>query len=100
MNRFRLSREAEADLDEIWQYIAQDNLDAAERVLEELENAFRSLARMPHMGHRRTDVTKGDVLFWDVRPYVIVYQPEARPLDIVAVLHGRRNIKKVLRERA
>jgi plasmid stabilization system protein ParE len=31
MNRYVLSVAAELDLDEIWEYIAQDNLDAADR---------------------------------------------------------------------
>jgi len=51
------------------------------------------------MGQRHADVTKAQVLFWVAQPYVIVYYPESRPLLIVAVLHGRRNIKKILHAR-
>ena len=36
MNEFALHPEAYTDLDEIWEYIAGDNLDAADRVIEEI----------------------------------------------------------------
>jgi plasmid stabilization system protein ParE len=31
--------------------------------------------------------------------YTIVYRPETDPLEIVAVLHGKRNIRRILRQR-
>jgi plasmid stabilization system protein ParE len=51
MNRYVLSVDAEFDLDEIWEYIAHDNLDAADRWIVKLFDAFDSLARTPKMGH-------------------------------------------------
>jgi plasmid stabilization system protein ParE len=53
MSAFALHPEAYADLDEIWEYIADDNLDAADRVLEEIFRTIRSLADFPHQGHNR-----------------------------------------------
>jgi plasmid stabilization system protein ParE len=44
MTTFRLSPEASQDLAEIFEYIAQDNVDAADRVREELLEAMRGLA--------------------------------------------------------
>ncbi len=99
MNAFRLSPEASQDLTEIFEYIAQDNADAAERVRVELLEAMRGLAKMPGKGHRREDLTNRDVLFWLVRSYHIIYPAGTRPLEIVAVLHGKRNIRRILRER-
>jgi plasmid stabilization system protein ParE len=32
--------------------------------------------------------------------YVIVYRPETNPLQVVAVLHGKRDLKEVLEERS
>jgi len=54
---------------------------------------------MPGKGHRRTDLTKRPVLFWTVRSYQIIYKQGTRALDIAAVLHGKRNIRRILRER-
>lgn len=69
MNAFRLSPEASQDIIEIYEYIAQDSIEAAERVRMELLDAMRGLAQMPGKGHRREDLTKWPVLFWTVRSY-------------------------------
>ncbi len=50
---------------------------------------------MPGMGHKRRDLTNRDVLFWPVHSYLITYQPSS-PLRIVRVVHGRRDVKKLL----
>jgi plasmid stabilization system protein ParE len=47
MPGFVLHPEAYTDLDEIWEYIATDNLDAADRVLEEIYQTVRSLVAFP-----------------------------------------------------
>jgi plasmid stabilization system protein ParE len=56
MSGFVLHPEAYADLDEIWEYIAADNLDAADRVREEIYTAIRTLVAFPHQGHNRVCV--------------------------------------------
>lgn len=99
MTTFRLSLEASQDLVEIYEYIAQDSVDAAERVRLELLDAMEGLAEMPGKGHRREDLTKRTVRFWTVGSYQIIYKPKSRPLEIVAVLHGKRHIRRVLRAR-
>ena len=99
MNRFRLSAEAAGVLKQIWEYIAEDSFDAADRILDEIEEAFHRVSQMPRIGHRRQDLTKQDVLFWPVGSYLIVYEPDSDPLEVVAVLHGKRNISKILKKR-
>ena len=91
MSKFVLHPEAYADLDEIWEYIAADNLDAAARVLDEIYQAVTSLARFPHQGHSRPDLTSRPLRFHVVRDYVIAYAADERPLAVIAILHGRRN---------
>jgi plasmid stabilization system protein ParE len=91
MSAFVFHPEAYADLDEIWEYIADDNLDAADRVLEEIYRTIRSLADFPHQGHKRPDLTSRPLLFRAWRDYVITYAPDEKPLAVIAVLHGRRN---------
>ena len=99
MTAYILSQEARNDLREIKSYIAADNLEAARRMIAEFRRAFRALARMPGMGHTRLDVTARPLRFWPVGSYLIIYQPRTRPLEIVAVLHGRRNVARILSER-
>ena len=102
MSGFVLHPEALADLEEIWEYIAADNLDAADRVLEELYEAIHGLISYPQQGHRRSDLTARPLRFQSVRDFLIAYAPDEQPLLVVAVLHGRRNprvIAALLRER-
>jgi plasmid stabilization system protein ParE len=55
------------------------------------------------MGTKRQDITPLPVRFWTVTKfpnYVIVYRPETVPLQVVAVLHGKRDLKEVLERRS
>ncbi|MBI3694238.1 MAG: type II toxin-antitoxin system RelE/ParE family toxin [Acidobacteria bacterium] len=88
------------DLFEIWSYIARDSVAAANRVESELFETFEALARTPGQGHKRTDLTSEAVLFSLVYSYLVVYRPEKRPFEIVAIIHGARNVRRVLAERS
>ena len=57
MSGFVLHPDALTDLNEIWEYIAAANLDAADRVLEEIYEAIRALVPFPQVGHSRSDLT-------------------------------------------
>jgi plasmid stabilization system protein ParE len=46
-----------ADLEEIWEFIAVDSLDAADRVMNEIQDAIRVLISFPQMGHCRSELT-------------------------------------------
>jgi len=91
MSAFVLHPQAYSDLEEIWEHIATDNLDAADRILEEIHHAIQSLAAFPYTGHARTDLTARSLRFQSLRDYVIAYAPDEKPPVIIAVLHGRRN---------
>jgi plasmid stabilization system protein ParE len=84
------------DLDEIWLHIASDSVDAAERVLDELEAACVLLASRPHAGHLREDLADASVRFWSVRSYLIVYRPDRVPIEIVRFWHGARGTPNLL----
>ena len=103
MSGFVLHPQAYTDLEEIWEYIAADSLEAADRVREEIYDAIQSLVPFPHIGHSRPDLTSRPLRFQSVRDYVIAYAPDEKPLAVVAVLHGRRNprvIAAILRGRS
>ena len=57
MSQFVLHPEAHSDLNEIWEYIAADSLDAADRVALEIYKSINSLVRFPHQAHPRPDLT-------------------------------------------
>jgi toxin ParE1/3/4 len=91
MTGYILHPEAYTDIDELWEFIAQDNLDAADRVREEIYQAIQKLVPFPHQGHRRPDLTARTVRFVNVRDFLIAYAPDEKPLLILAVMHGSRS---------
>ncbi|MFP4148304.1 MAG: type II toxin-antitoxin system RelE/ParE family toxin [Nitriliruptoraceae bacterium] len=92
MPRFVLSHEAITDLRDIYDYIAADDPVAARRVLEDIRTAIRRLADHPGLGHLREDLADEALRVWTVHSYLVIYRPDARPLQIVRVLSGYRDI--------
>ena len=99
MSGYRLSEGAALDLDAIWEYIAQDNIPAADRWIARLFEAFDTLAKTPTIGHKRDDLTSLPVLFWPVGAYLIIYRNQQQVLEIVAVTQGSRDIPTLLTRR-
>jgi len=100
MSNYILSTDADLDLDDIWEYIATDSLDAADRWVAKLFEAFDALGRCPGMGHKRDDLTDYPILFWPVGKYLILYRSISdKPVQIVAVTQGARDIPAFIRRR-
>jgi plasmid stabilization system protein ParE len=91
MSGYDFHPQARSDLDEVWDFIRADNLDAADRMISEILSAIRALVPFPNQGHRRPDLTSRPLRFIRVREYLIAYAPEEKPLWVVAVMHGRRS---------
>jgi len=83
--------QAEADLDDIWWYIAQDNPDAADRVLDSIDERCTTLAQFPYIGTNRDEIMP-NLRSLSVGNYVVYYLPLDDGIDIVRVLHGARDI--------
>jgi plasmid stabilization system protein ParE len=94
-----LSPDALQDLQDIWDFIALDNVPAADKLEDEFFETFEMLAKRPLIGHTRSDLTERDVRFWPVGSYLVVYRGIAVPIQIVGVLHGARDIPEVIRKR-
>jgi plasmid stabilization system protein ParE len=99
MKKYVLSVAAELDLEAIWEYIALDNVDAADRWIGKLFDAFEALEQAPGMGHKREDLTPFPVLFWPVGAYLVLYRVQSEWIEIVAVVQGARDIPLFLRQR-
>ena len=100
MDAFLLSEEAIQDIDAIWSYLAeQAGAKIADHVVDEFFEAFERLATMPYSGHSRRDLTERPVRIATVRSYLVFYVPATKPIQILAILHGRRNIRRLLKER-
>jgi antitoxin ParD1/3/4/toxin ParE1/3/4 len=98
MAAFVLTPAAEGDIVGILDYIEQDNPPAATRVREALVDAMRLLAEHPGIGHTRADLADEFVRFWPVFSYLVIYRPGRNPIEIVRVLHGKRDVRRLLEE--
>ena len=75
MKRFVLCPDAARDLHDIWEYIAEDSLDAADSFLGKLHDQILALAQTPGMGHKREDLAEErPLLFWPIGNYLILYR--------------------------
>lgn len=93
---FQLTPQALDEISEIWDYIAEDSMSAANRVESAILSACYSLSRHPLIGAKRTEITSLPVRFWTVTRFpnfIVVYRPDTKPLQVVAVLHGKRDLK-------
>jgi antitoxin ParD1/3/4/toxin ParE1/3/4 len=98
--RYALAPEAARDLVEIWRYLKKESgRETADRVESLIRSKFVYLADFPRAGHWRRDLTSAEVRFFSVYSYLIVYRPETKPLEIVSILHGSRDVAGVLGER-
>jgi len=96
--RLLIHPEARVDLLEIWHYIAQDSIEAANRVAERLDAEIRDLLDMPGKGHFRADVSEVGFRFWTVYSWIIAYEYDDESLTVVRVVHGHRDFRKLFRQ--
>ena len=98
--RYVLAPQAAADLVEIWHYLKKEStLAMADHVESVFLDKIAFLAGNPGAGHRRRDLTSEDVKFFPVYSYLIVYRAETKPVQIVSILHGRRDVEQILKGR-
>ncbi len=98
--RYILAPQAARDLVQIWRYIKKESSqETADRVESVIRSKFGYLADFPQGGHWRRDLTTAEVRFLAVYSYLIVYRPEMKPLQIVAILHAHRDLPKILAKR-
>ncbi len=92
---FRLAPEAEADIEGIALYIAEDNPLAAKRWFDDIQRKCQRLGEAPGMGVARPDVRPGLRMF-PVGNYLILYREIEQGAEIVRVLHGARQWQELL----
>jgi plasmid stabilization system protein ParE len=98
---FEFTPQAAADLFEIWSYIAADSPEGADRVEAAVYEACALLSTSPLLGKTRGDLTTRPLRFWTVQRftnYIIVYDPATSPLQVIRVLHGMRDLKRMLED--
>lgn len=92
---YRLARLARSDLKEIGRYIAHDNPVAAARFIDRIRDRCAMLARQPLIGEVR-DELRDDLRSFSVGSHVIYYEVDQGRVTILRVLHGARDVRKLL----
>jgi len=77
----RVAAEVEAELDEIWSYVATESGDAdvADRLINSITDCFFTLSKHPHLD-------------------VLIYRIEGSDILILHVIHGRRDLETLLHQ--
>lgn len=96
----RLIRSAAArrDLIDIWKYVATaSSAVMADNLLAEIDRATLRLAKHPFSGRPRNDIAVGlrSIL---VSPYLVIYSVTDTAIEIVRVLHERRDVSSAIPE--
>lgn len=96
--RIIITEEAENDIINIGNYIAQDNLSVAKDFISKLKKSFVNLSFYPRLGKSRPEFSGDDkILFLPVMTnYLIVYTIISNDLHIVRVLSKYQNICAIL----
>jgi toxin ParE1/3/4 len=98
--RYVLAPEAALDLVQIWRYIKQQSsIEIADHVESVIRDRIVFLSANPGAGHWRRNLTDEALKFFPVYSYLVVYRPETTPLQIVSILHGRRDVEQLLKDR-
>ncbi len=88
------SPEAEADLIEIWEYIAQYNEEAADKLIDTINQKAILLANSPYMGQVRSEL-QPSIRSFPVGKYVLFYRPIENGIELVRIIHGARDIENL-----
>jgi plasmid stabilization system protein ParE len=100
MMRYVVSPEAAADLHDIFSHYSFESEQAAETLHLALLDAFDMLAGHPRVGTLRMDLTPTPIRTWTVYSHMIFYDPETRPIGILRVLHGARDLPRAFGTKA
>jgi plasmid stabilization system protein ParE len=94
-------RKFKRDALQIFVYIGERNMDAAERFLQALDSDLKKLADMPGMGPARefADPALDGIRSWPVsefRDYLVFYRPTGDRLEALRVIHGARDLDRAM----
>ena len=83
--------QAEADILDIWAYIAEDSILEADKWVDKLDSTLALWATQPMMGRSRNELAHR-LRSAAFGRYVIFYVPLADGLDLIRILHTSRDL--------
>lgn len=89
------TKRARQDLIDIWRFVAEDDHDAADCLLDTIDAKCQYLLVHPHLGPIRNDIREG-LRYLRVGQYLALYQVSGSTIRVVRVLHGKRDLQGIL----
>jgi toxin ParE1/3/4 len=97
-HQLRLTEQAKQDLRDIWRGLAEfSGLQQADGRLQAIRQKFRLLIQFPNAGRSRDELLPG-LRSLVAHEFVIFYRVATPWLEIVRVIHGRRDIDAIFQE--
>lgn len=88
---------AREDLGDIWDYVAESDVERADMLLDLIYEKCQRLAEYPEIGRARHELLV-NLRSFTVKNYVIFYQPTDDGIEVLRVLYGARDIHRVFDE--
>ncbi len=96
---FVLTPSASRDIDGILEYIIeQSGANRALGVYRKLCEGFSRIAEQPRVGHVRDDLADESLRVFKVFSYLIIYRPDTKPIQIIRVIHGARDLPRAIED--
>jgi toxin ParE1/3/4 len=92
MGRIQRTSDALDDLSQIWVFIAEQNLNAADRMIDRLERLLGLLGRFPNMGESVEHLRPGVRRFTEGN-YQLFCEPTPDGILLLRVYHAARRIE-------
>jgi toxin ParE1/3/4 len=97
MKEPRVTPQAEADLVEVWQYVAKGGAARADAFLDKVLKQCQQLAQFPRLGRARENLAP-NLRSFPVKEFVIFYRPVDDTVEIIRVLYGERDIESIFQD--
>jgi toxin ParE1/3/4 len=97
MAEIRRTPQAEIDLETILEDLQQKNPAMAERYATAFDDKSQRLAQFPEIGRSRPEIAP-NLRSTLVHPYVIFYRLEGDAVQIIRILHGKRDLRSIIAE--
>jgi toxin ParE1/3/4 len=100
MARVRRSPQSKVDYLEIWLYVTEQQgaTTAADRLTNTFDEKLKLLAEFPGMGASREDLGLS-IRTFPVGNYLIIYRPMKGGIELLRVVHGARDLRRLFRRR-
>jgi len=99
MRSYELTAQARIDYFDAYDFIASRSEQTAGSWENRILEAFDRLAESPHMGRIHPEYAPSYLRFWIEGQYLVIYDPEAVPLQVTGILHGAQDLFSLISRR-